>query len=144
MVYHTLGKETVIRHVPHFHPQCEEAEINFFVESINSALFQYAAKNVWIPHPEWTQKAWEPYGKMVDEIWVKTREAEALFLKLTPNVKYVSWTSIDKTYPELGSKDRTKGIVPVGKNVCATPSPFFRHILAFCFRTRPHLRLSLT
>ena len=62
MIFNILGKGTVIRHVPHFHPQCEEAEINFFVESINPALFQFAAKNVWVPHPEWTQKAWEPYG----------------------------------------------------------------------------------
>jgi hypothetical protein len=123
MVYHTLGKETVIRHVPHFHPQCEEAEINFFVESINPALFQYAAKNIWISNPEWTQKAWEPYGKMVDEIWVKTREAEKLFASWG-NTRYINWTSVDKTVPE--KKDYNRAMVPVGKNMWRHPKPIIQ------------------
>ncbi len=120
MIFHTLGKGTVIRHVPHFHPQCEEAEINFFVESINPALFQFAAKNVWVPHPEWTQKAWEPYGKMVDEIWVKTREAEKLFASWG-KTRYINWTSVDKTVPE--KKDYSRAMVPVGKNMWRHPKP---------------------
>jgi hypothetical protein len=120
MVYNTLGKGTVIRHVPHFHPQCEEAEINFFVESINPSLFHYAAKNIWIPNPEWTQKAWKPYGRMVDEIWVKTREAETLFAEWG-TVRRIGWTSIDKTVPE--KKDYNRALVPVGKNIWRNPKP---------------------
>ena len=120
MVFNTLGKGTVIRHVPHFHPQCEEAEINFFVESINPALFQFAKKNIWIPHPEWTQKTWEPYGKMVDEIWVKTREAEKVFASWG-NVRRIGWTSVDKTVPE--KKDYNRALVPVGKNIWRHPKP---------------------
>jgi len=120
MVYNTLGKETLIRHVPHFHPQCDEAEINFFVESINPALFHYAAKNIWIPNPEWTQKAWKPYGLMVDEIWVKTRDAEKLFAEWG-TVRYINWTSVDKTVPE--KKDYNRALVPVGKNIWRHPKP---------------------
>jgi hypothetical protein len=120
MVYNTLGKETLIRHVPHFHPQCEEAEINFFVESINPALFHYAAKNIWIPNPEWTQKVWKPYGRMVDEIWVKTRDAEKLFAEWG-TVRYINWTSVDKTVPE--KKDYNRALVPVGKNIWRHPKP---------------------
>jgi len=120
MVYNTLGKETLIRHVPHFHPQCDEAEINFFVESINPALFHYASKNVWIPNPEWTQKAWKPYGRMVDEIWVKTRDAEKLFAEWG-TVRYINWTSVDKTVPE--KKDYNRALVPVGKNIWRHPKP---------------------
>jgi hypothetical protein len=120
MVFNTLGKGTVIRHVPHFHPQCEEADINFFVESINPSLFHSAAKNIWIPHPEWTQKAWEPYGHMVDEIWVKTHEAAKLF-ETWGNVRYINWTSVDKTVPI--TKDYGRAIVPVGKNPWRHPKP---------------------
>jgi hypothetical protein len=120
MIFTPLGKGTVIRHVPHFHPQCEEAEINFFVESINPALFQFARKNVWIPHPEWTQQAWKPYGKMVDEIWVKTREAEKLFADWGVT-RYINWTSVDKTVPE--KKDYARALVPVGKNIWRHPKP---------------------
>jgi hypothetical protein len=147
LVAHVLDKDAQIRHVPHRFPSCPQAEVNFFVEVINPALFAYAGKNIWIPNPEWTYQTWEPYAKMVDEIWVKTRDAETLFLKWTPNVKYVSWTSIDKTYPELGSKDRTKGIVPVGKNVWRHPKPIlqaYSRILMqnpTAFETLPHLTI---
>ena len=126
LVAHVLDKDAQIRHVPHRVPSCPQAEVNFFVEVINPALFAYAGKNIWIPNQEWTYRTWEPYAKMVDEVWVKTREAETLFLKWTPNVKYVSWTSIDKSYPELGSKNPNKGIVPVGKNVWRNPKPILQ------------------
>ena len=120
MIFTTLGKGTVIRHVPHFHPQCEEADINFFVESINPALFQFAAKNIWVPNPEWTQKAWKPYGRMVDEIWVKTRGAEKIFAEWG-TVRYVGWTSVDKTVPP--TKNYGRALVPIGKNVWRHPKP---------------------
>ena len=120
MIFNTLGKGTVIRHVPHFHPQCEEAEINFFVESINPALFPFAKKNVWVPHPEWTQQSWKPYGKMVDEIWVKTREGESLFADWG-KVRYINWTSVDKTVPEI--KNYNRALMPVGKNFWRHPKP---------------------
>ena len=118
-----LGKETVIRHVPHFHPQCDEAELNFFIESINPALFTYAAKNIWIPNPEWTCKTWEPYMKMVD-IWVKTHEAEKIFGALGISTTYIGWTSVDKMLSP--SKDYDQAIVPVGKNSWRYPKPIIQ------------------
>jgi len=123
MIFNTLGKGTVIRHVPHFHPQCEEADINFFVESINPSLFQFAAKNVWIPNPEWTQQSWKPYGRMVDEIWVKTREAEKLFSDWG-TTRYIGWTSVDKTVPE--KKDYSRALFPIGKNFWRHPKPLIQ------------------
>jgi len=147
LVAHVLDKDAQIRHVNHRAPSCPQAEVNFFVEVINPSLFAYAGRNIWIPNPEWTYQTWEPYAKMVDEVWVKTREAETLFLKWTPNVKYVSWTSIDKKYPELGSKNPNKGIVPIGKNVWRNPKPIlqaYSRILAQhpgVFPSLPHLTL---
>lgn len=147
LVAHVLDKDAQIRHINHRAPSCPQAEVNFFVEVINPALLAYAGKNIWIPNPEWTYRTWEPYAKMVDEIWVKTREAETLFLKWTPNVKYVSWTSIDKTYPTLGSKNPNKGIVPVGTNVWRDPKPVlqaYSRILAqnpTVFPSLPHLTI---
>ena len=120
MVFNTLGEGTIIRHVPHFHPECEEADINFFIESINPALFHSAEKNIWIANPEWTQKNWEPYGRMVDEIWVKTHEAVKLF-ETWGKVRYINWTSVDKTVPI--TKDYGRAIVPVGKNPWRHPKP---------------------
>jgi glycosyltransferase involved in cell wall biosynthesis len=145
LVAHVLNKDAKIRHVPHRFPSCPQAEVNFFIEVINPALFAYAGKNIWIPNQEWTYQTWEPYANMVDEIWVKTREAEQLFLRWTVNVKYIGWTSMDKKYPELGSKDPNKGIVPVGKNVWRNPKPIFQaysRILAqhpAIFPKLPHL-----
>lgn len=124
LIVHVFGKETEIRHIPHFWPQCPQAEVNFFIEVINPSLIPYAAKNVWIPNPEWCYKTWEPYAKMVDEVWVKTHEAEKLFEQWGVQTRYIGWTSIDKIFPE--KKNYHKAIVPVGKNVWRNPKPIIQ------------------
>lgn len=121
MLAHVLGQETEIRHVPHFHPQCAEAEVNFFIEVVNPALFMYARKNVWIPNPEWTYQTWKPYARLVDAIWVKTHEAAKLFEDWECPVEYIGWSSIDKVRPER--KNYHKAIVPTGKNIWRNPRP---------------------
>jgi hypothetical protein len=121
MIAHVFGEATEIRYVPHFHPQTTQAEINFFVEVINPVLFQYAAKNIWIPNPEWTYKTWEPYLRMVDEVWVKTREAVKIFENIGVATRYIGWTSIDKVQPE--KKNYHKAILPTGKNIWRNPKP---------------------
>ena len=65
--------------VPYQHPQCQEAELNIFIEVMNPSLISYAQKNIWIPNLEWTYKTWIPYCKLMDEIWTKTSEATTIF-----------------------------------------------------------------
>lgn len=147
MLAHVLGKDTEFRHIPHFYPQCPQAEVNFFVEVINPALFSYASKNIWIPNPEWTYKTHKPYAHQVDEIWVKTREAETLFAEWVPTatIRYIGWTSIDKVVPER--KNFHKAIVPVGKNVWRNPMPILQAYLRIqqtnpvLFRNLPELHI---
>lgn len=147
MIVHVLGKETEIRHVPHYYPECKQAEINFFIEVINPSLFSYAAKNIWIPNHEWTYKTWEPYAKMVSEIWVKTHEAEKIFKNEwgLENVRYVGWTSIDKVQPE--KKNYWKAIVPTGKNMWRNPKPILQAYMRIYqkdlsgFRSLPELHI---
>lgn len=104
-----------IRLVQYVQPQCTEADINIFIETISPSLFSYAAKNIWIPNHEYTPKTWLPYMNMVNEIWVKTHEAERLFSNLTPTyVRYIGWTSLNKETPS--NKNYFKAIVPLGKN----------------------------
>lgn len=114
-----------IRKVQHFLPECPEAEINIFIESINPALLHSGGLNVWIPNPEWTYKTWIPYIQMVDEIWVKTQEAETIFKHYTNPLKIqkIGWTSIDKIY---SPKDYSKAIVLVGKNPYRHPKPILK------------------
>jgi len=119
--------EVQIHRVHHAMPQCAEAEINIFIEVINPSLFSYAAKNIWIPNIEWTHKAHIPYLKMVDEVWVKTREARDIFSELTSNTRYIGWTSIDKVFHE--KKNYHKGIVLVGKNIYRNPKPVIQAYL---------------
>jgi hypothetical protein len=124
LIVHALGNDVSVQHVPHFHPSCGEAELNFFIEVINPALFPYAAKNIWIPNPEWTYKTWEPYLYMVDEVWVKTLDAVKIFGDIGIAARYVGWTSADKVFPD--TKDYTKAIVPIGKNVWRNPKPLIQ------------------
>ena len=125
-----FGENIQIFRVPHVFPQCQEADVNFFLEVINPSLFPYARKNIWIPNPEWTYKTWIPYIHMVDEIWVKTQEAQRIFNELTnykKPVKYIGWTSIDKSYNfETDKKNYSKAIIPVGKNIYRNPKSIFQ------------------
>ena len=112
-----FGENVQIKLVQYILPQCDEADVNIFVEVINPSLFSYAGKNIWIPNHECTYKSWIPYLHMVNEIWVKTHEAERVFKELTPtHVRYIGWTSINKQTPKR--KNYYKAIVPVGKNMC--------------------------
>jgi|UniRef100_A0A6C0B2P5 hypothetical protein len=128
--------EVQIRRVHHAMPECAEAEINIFIEVINPSLLSYAAKNIWIPNIEWTYKTWIPYIKMVDEIWVKTREARDIFSEHSSNVRYIGWTSIDKVFHE--KKNYHKGIVLVGKNMNRNPKPVIQAYLKIK-ETNPNL-----
>jgi hypothetical protein len=105
-----------VRLVHYVQPHCDEADINIFIEVVNPSLLPYAAKNIWIPNHEWTYKTWVPYLHMMNEIWVKTTEAEEIFRKLTPTrVRYIGWTSLNKETPS--KKNYFKAIVPLGKNI---------------------------
>lgn len=126
MLVNAFGDDIQVRHIPHFHPECPDADVNFFVEVVNPSLFSHAGRNIWIPNPEWTQKAWEPYARMVDAIWVKTHEAEKLFAQWVDSSKihYIGWTSIDKVMP--AKKNYHKAIVPCGKNIWRNPTPILQ------------------
>ena len=125
MIAHVYGESVQVRHIPHHYPHCPQAELNFFLEVINPSLFVYAAKNIWIPNPEWVYRTWEPYAKMIDEIWVKTQDAVKIFRdEWDVPVKYIGWTSIDKVMPKY--KNFHKAIVPVGKNIWRHPKPILQ------------------
>jgi hypothetical protein len=119
--------------IPSVFPQCRDADVNIFLEVINPSLFSYARKNIWIPNPEWTYKSWQPYLHMVDEIWVKTKEARQIFNEAvnykTP-VKLIGWTSIDKAWTPEQKKNYSKAIVPVGKNIYRQPKAIFQAYMA--------------
>jgi hypothetical protein len=100
-------------------PECLEAEINVFLEVINPSLFTYAAKNIFIPNPEWCYKAWIPNFSSFDEIWCKTHEAVEIFKQHHSNVKYIGWTSIAKRPSE--KKNFHKALYLAGKNIYRHP-----------------------
>jgi len=114
LIYAAFNEKVEIRMVWYHQPQCEDADVNVFLETINPSLFSHASKNIWIPNHENTYKTWYPYLNMVNEIWVKTHEAERIFKELTPTkVRYIGWTSINKQTPT--KKNYYKAIVPIGK-----------------------------
>jgi hypothetical protein len=111
-----FDKDVQLQLVQYVQPHCQEADINIFVEVVNPSLFSYAAKNIWIPNIECTPLTWVPYMDMVNEIWVKTHEAESIISELTPTtVRYIGWTSLNKETPS--TKNYFKAIVPLGKNL---------------------------
>ena len=118
-IWYASDETVKFRRILHAQPECEEAEMNVFLEVLSPSLFTYAAKNILIPNPEWTYKSWIPYLASLDEIWCKTHEAVDLFKDLHPNVKYIGWTSIAKGIPE--KKNFHKALVVTGKNIFRHP-----------------------
>jgi hypothetical protein len=105
-----------IQLIQYIQPQCQEADVNIFFEVVNPALFSYAAKNIWIPNHECTYITWTPYMHMMNEIWVKTTEAERIFKEETSTkVRYIGWTSLNKETPS--KKNYHQALVPLGKNI---------------------------
>jgi Glycosyl transferase family 2/Glycosyl transferases group 1 len=116
-------------------PQCQEADVNIFLEVVNPSLFPYAAKNIWIPNVEWTYKTWVPYLHMFNEVWAKTHETYRILSDLTPTkVRYIGWTSLDKSLPP--KKNYHKAIVPVGKNIYRNPRPIFQAYMRILAKDR--------
>ena len=110
-----FDKNVQINFVQYIQPQCVEADFNIFFEVMNPSLFAYAQRNIWIPNHEATPTTWVPYMHMMNEIWVKTHEAQSIFKALTPtHVRYIGWTSLPKEYSS--KKNYYKAIVPLGKN----------------------------
>jgi hypothetical protein len=122
LLSHFYGEDLKICRVQHMLPECPQAEINIFIEVLNPSLFTYAGKNILVPNPEWTYKNWTPYLNMLDEIWVKTKEAEEIFKEWNP--KFIGWTSIDKIFAE--KKNYHKAIVLVGRNLFRNPKPIIK------------------
>jgi hypothetical protein len=136
LIAHVLGADTQIRHIPHYYPQCPEADVTVFIEVITPSLIAYGGRTIWIPNPEWTYATWAPYASHVDEVWVKTRDAEAIFAAAGIPTRYIGWTSIDKTLAPAPSY--SKAIVPTGKNIWRNPKPILQAYLRLA-RTDPIL-----
>lgn len=128
LITNLYGDKVHFFRVPHQFPQCQEAEVNIFIEVINPSLFSYASKNIWIPNLEWTYKSWIPYVTMVNEIWTKTSESTQIFKMLvegtSTTVKEIRWSSISKVHQ--ATKDYSKAIVLVGKNRFRNPKQLLR------------------
>ena len=119
-MWHLADDTAKFRRVLHVQPECDQAEINVFFEVLSPSLFTYAARNIWIPNPEWAYKSWTAsYMHAIDEIWCKTHEAYEIFSKVHPTVKYIGWTSIAKGIPE--TKNFHKALLLVGKNIYRHP-----------------------
>lgn len=130
-----FDKNVQIQFVQCVQPQCQEADINIFLELVNPSLLSYAAKNIWIPNAEYTPRTWIPYMNMMNEIWVKTHEAERIFKELTStHVRYIGWSSLNKQFPE--KKNYYNAIVPLGKHQNREIDLLFQAYLHICQRDR--------
>jgi len=125
LLKNVLDKFVSIKHISNVHPECPEAEVNFFLESVNPSLMSYAKKNIWIPNLEWTYRSWSPYIGMFDEIWVKTIDATHILRMMvegtSTKVVFTGWMSCDKTFQE--KKNYSKAIVLVGNCNYRNPQP---------------------
>jgi len=76
-------------------------DLNLHLEDINAEQLPLARGNILIPNQEWFRDASSRQLDAMDEIWAKTRLAEKLFSALGCNVKYLGWTSVDRSMPGI-------------------------------------------
>jgi hypothetical protein len=117
-IWCVLFPDAQVRRFHHAQPECDEGDVNIFMEILNPSLFVYAGINIWIPNPEWTYTSWTPYFSQLDHIWCKTEHSAALFAQHNKSVRYIGWTSISKNE---SPKNYQKAIVVAGKNTFRHP-----------------------
>jgi len=59
-----------------------------------------------IPNPEWFEIQWTESLKYIDLVLAKTRDCESIFKRLHPNVRFTSFTSVDRYLPDVEKKNQ--------------------------------------
>lgn len=97
-----LGHQAAILPIFDLNPR-PKADVNIFLESLESRLFDRADLNYFIPNPEHCPYSNDDFQK-IDLVFCKTREAERAFKPLHPNTVFTSFTSRD-CYQEHVKRD---------------------------------------
>ncbi len=99
-----LGHEVHFINVNDLRPH-QKADINVFVQTVDSFFFPIADKNYLIPNPEW---CFCPPAQIAqfDMILCKTKEAERIFKPYNANTVFLGFTSKDR-YDETQTKNYT-------------------------------------
>ncbi|BAZ49602.1 group 1 glycosyl transferase [Nostoc sp. NIES-4103] len=78
-------------------------DANIFLEKIRPELFHIADKNIFIPNHEIFTKKTVPLLQQIDVVLCKTKYAYNLFSDLHHCVKFIGFTSIDRSLPTFQS-----------------------------------------
>jgi len=93
-------------------------DLTIFLEHVYPTALGMAKRAVLIPNPEWMDRHDARWLDDLSELWSKTHQAEGLFKTLTPNVRYLGFTSEDgydpsvikeSSFLHLAGKSRMKG-----------------------------------
>ena len=83
--------------------QCEEAEINIFLEKINYCYFNKAKYNIFIPNQQYFHKNQIEFLNCFDVIFCKSKYILEVFKSYvhTDKLKYIGWRSPDIYIPSV-------------------------------------------
>lgn len=76
-------------------------DIAIFLEMYNPSLARYARKRVGIFNLEWFPASWRPHLRSFDQLWSKSREAEAMFSKYGFRSHYTGFMTKDLYDPDV-------------------------------------------
>ncbi|CAA0107667.1 Uncharacterised protein [Halioglobus japonicus] len=86
-----------------FHHQemaAAQYDINLFLEDITPGFFKHASANLFIPNPEWFKDNQRRHLRGIDVVLCKTRDAEETFSRLGSTVRFIGFTSEDRSDSE--------------------------------------------
>lgn len=75
--------------------------IGVFVEDIRPRWLSAFSVNILIPNQEWMRPGTVLSLKRCDEVWCKTKYAQALFTDVGCKTRYIGFTSIDRYAPDM-------------------------------------------
>lgn len=77
-----------------------KSDVNVFLETVRSELFQYAEQQWVVPNPEWWGADW--FNFKFDKVLVKTHDGERIFKeKFGDCCKYLGWKTSDMYVPQI-------------------------------------------
>ncbi|MCB1687983.1 MAG: glycosyltransferase family 4 protein [Halioglobus sp.] len=99
-------------------------DVNVFLEDISPGFFKHANTNMFIPNPEWFKDNQRRHLQGIDVVLCKTRDALETFSRLGSEVRFIGFTSEDRsdtahaqhrenTFLHLAGRSWQKGTQPL-------------------------------
>lgn len=126
------------------------ADVNIFLEVVETRFFPSAPRQWVIPNPEWWFPGWDALLPQFEKVLAKTRHCQRVFSRKTERCEFLGWCSRDLFKPEiqreikflhLAGKSQTKNTEAVVRSWRESRPGADLTVISECHRPRPTARV---